>query len=89
MPRDWTNHAAPDAYVDADAPLTILRLECLVFLVELLKSVQTGAVRLMRGEHSDFSGLRGASGQRQSVLTEAISHTLCSKSCSTEYNEVS
>ncbi len=58
-------------------------------LEELAKKPGMGAVRLMRGEHSDFSGLRGASGQRQSVLTEAISHTLCSKSCSTEYNEVS
>ncbi len=61
----------------------------LITEVDPLGKGTLGAVRLMRGEHSDFSGLRGASGQRQSVLTEAISHTLCSKSCSTEYNEVS
>ena len=40
MPRDWTNHASPDVYVDAGAPLTILRLEWLVAVVELLKGVQ-------------------------------------------------
>ena len=40
MPRDWTNHASPDVYIDAQAPLTILRLECLVLVVELLKAAQ-------------------------------------------------
>jgi hypothetical protein len=41
VPRDWTNHALPDAYIDAQAPRTILRLECLVSVVELVKAAQS------------------------------------------------
>jgi hypothetical protein len=42
--RDWTNHASPDAYLDAEAPRTILRLECLVSVVELLKTFQRSEI---------------------------------------------
>ena len=39
VPRDWTSIRSSGHYVDAEAPPTILRLECLIELIGLVKSL--------------------------------------------------
>jgi len=35
VPRDWTDHARPDAYRDAEIEPRLLKVECLLSIVEL------------------------------------------------------
>jgi len=39
VPRDWTDQARPDAYRDAEVVPRLLKLECLLSIVELSNSI--------------------------------------------------
>ena len=38
VPRDWTDHATPDAYQDASVAPSCLRLETLLKIVEIINA---------------------------------------------------
>jgi hypothetical protein len=39
VPRDWTDQARPDAYLDAEVGVRFLKLESLLSIVELSNSI--------------------------------------------------
>ncbi|MEZ6126443.1 MAG: DUF5372 family protein [Planctomycetaceae bacterium] len=45
VPRDWTSIRSGNDYEDADAPPTILRLECLIELTEFVDTLSKSISR--------------------------------------------
>ncbi|MEQ9587250.1 MAG: DUF5372 family protein, partial [Parvibaculaceae bacterium] len=45
VPKDWTSIRSRDCYEDADAPPTVLRLECLIELTELVDTLSKSISR--------------------------------------------